>query len=311
MMAIQTIDLSAALDLSARFLKVSCPIRAVGNSKQLKDVAAEVEVSKGATVGKAVKAGKWLYDPDKLAPVTKAANAIRSKHRELTSVWNDSSWRLLPSHKWFDYGAALNPLISQFDIAVAELSAQFDDLIDDAEQRLGSMLFNRGDYPNDANEFRACFHAEPVHEPMPRIEDNMRVSLPVSELESMQRSMERAYADNIQRVQSENFGRLYDVAKSLRDSLDKFARGEQKTVHSTLLETIEKSCNYCIEFNLSGDIHLAALIEDMRNSLTQFSMEEVRSDPAKLATVATAASAAMGKAAARKAAMSNMAGYMN
>jgi hypothetical protein len=123
--------------------------------------------------------------------------------------------------------------------------------------------------------------------------------------------MERAYADNIQRVQSENFGRLYDVAKSLRDSLDKFARGEQKTVHSTLLETIEKSCNYCIEFNLSGDIHLAALIEDMRNSLTQFSMEEVRSDPAKLATVATAASAAMGKAAARKAAMTNMAGYMN
>lgn len=309
-MTIQTINLNDSLDLSARFLKVSCPISSIGNSKQLKDVAAEVEVSKGATVGKAVKAGKWLYDPDKIAPVTKAANALRTKHRELTSVWNDSSWRLLPTGKWFDYGSAMNPLIAQFDQAVSELAAQFNLLIVDAEERLGS-LFNRDDYPNDAAEFRAKFRAEVLQEPLPKIEDASRVSLPIEELEAMKRSMERAYADNIQRVQAENFGRLYDVAKALRDSLDKFARGEQKTVHSTMLETIEKACAYCNEFNLSGDSHLSALVEDMRNSLTQYTMEEVRTDPVKLGEVAAAATSAMSKAAARKAAMANMSGYMN
>jgi hypothetical protein len=308
-MTIQTINLNDALDLSARFLKVSCPISSIGNSKGLKDVAAEVEVSKGATVGKAVKAGKWLYDPDKIAPVTKAANALRTKHRELTSVWNDSSWRLLPTGKWFDYGSAMNPLIAQFDQAVAELAAQFDMLIIDAEERLGT-LFNRDDYPNDATEFRAKFRAEVLQEPLPKIEDCKQVSLPMAELEAMQRNMQRAYADNVQRVQAENFSRLYDVAKALRDSLDKFARGEQKTVHATMLETIEKACSYCTEFNLSGDVRLTALVEDMRNSLTQYTMEEVRNDPVKRVEVAAAASSAMSKAAARKAAMANMSGYM-
>lgn len=308
-MTIQMINLNDSLDLSARFLKVSCPISSIGNSKQLKDVAAEVEVSKGATVGKAVKAGKWLYDPDKISPVTKAANALRTKHRELTSVWNDSSWRLLPTGKWFEYGAAMNPLIAQFDAAVAELTAQFSLLIVDAEERLGT-LFNRNDYPVDADEFRAKFKAEVLQEPLPKIEDAGRVSLPVEELEAMKRSMERAYADNIQRVQAENFSRLYDVAKALRDSLDKFARGEQKTVHTTMLETIEKACSYCNEFNLSGDSHLTALVEDMRNSLTQYTMEEVRTDPVKRIEVSVAATSAMSKAAARKAAMANMAGYL-
>ena len=144
-----------AVDLSARYIKINMKMSGWGNSKNAKEVAAEMEVARGAELGKALKAGKILLDPLKLQPVLKARNALTTRHRELTTVWDDSSWRLLPTVKWDLYFAEINPLIRAFESAADDLEGVYVSLVDEARSRLGG-LFNDDDYPGEI-DFRQKF----------------------------------------------------------------------------------------------------------------------------------------------------------
>jgi hypothetical protein len=301
-----SIDLS--IDLSARFLKVACPVKMAGNSRQLKDVAAEIEVSKGAQVGRAVKASKALYADEYLTRVKKARNAIAAQHLKLTSVWNDSSWRLLPTGGWFDYANQMNPLIAEFDAAADELASRFDQAIQEAEYRLGD-LYDRADYPETESEFRAMFRAEVAQEPLPQIADASRVSLPVAELDKMRQGMERAYQSNINRVKGEVYERLHDATSALAASLRKWEEGGQKSVKATLLDTIQNACGYAEQFNIDGDSRITALLADARACCTH-DMETIRENPAIRAQVIDAATGAAAKAESRRKAIANLSGYM-
>lgn len=300
------IDLS--IDLSSRFLKVACPVKMAGNSRQLKDVAAEVEISNGAQVGRAVKASKTLYADEYLTRVKKARNAIAAQHLKLTSVWNDSSWRLLPTSAWFDYANQMNPLISEFDDAADELASRFDQAIQEAEYRLGD-LYDRSDYPDTESEFRAMFRAEVAQEPLPQIADASRVSLPVAELDRIRAGMEKAYRANINRVKGEVFERLHDATAALAASLKKWEQGGQKSVKATLLDTIQSACAYAQQFNIDGDSRITALLADAR-ACCEHDMDTIRENPEVRAKVISAADDAANKASQRKKAMANMAGYM-
>jgi len=304
-----TTTVSLDIDLSSRFLKVACPIKMAGNSRQLKDVAQEVEISKGAQIGRAVKASKTLYADEFLARVKKARNAIAAQHLKLTSTWNDSSWRLLPTGKWFEYAAAMNPLIAEFDCAADELARDFATMVDEARARLGD-LFDLGDYPDTPSEFRAMFRAEVTQEPLPQISDASRISLPASELEAMQRSMERAMAANIASVKSEVFTRLQETTEALAKSLIAWDAGNQKSVKKTLLDSVRSACSYAASFNLDGDSRIDALLKEIDDFMTH-DMETIRENPTLRAEVISAAANASTKAAARKAAMANMSGYIN
>jgi hypothetical protein len=304
-----TANVSLDIDLSSRFLKVACPIKMAGNSRQLKDVAQEVEISKGAQIGRAVKASKTLYADEFLTRVKKARNAIAAQHLKLTSPWNDSSWRLLPTGKWFEYAAEMNPLISEFDAAADELGSQFFTAIDEARARLGD-LFDLGDYPQTANEFRSMFRAEVTQEPLPQISDATRISLPASELSAMQKSMERAMTANIANVKSEVFARLQETTEALAKSLIAWDAGNQKSVKKTLLDSVREACAYAENFNLDGDSRISALLKDIDDFLAH-DMETIRENPTLRAEVISAATGAASKAASRKAVMENMSGYIN
>lgn len=299
-----SIDLS--IDLSARFLKVACPVKMAGNSRQLKDVAQEVEVSRGAQIGRAVKASKTLYADEFLTRVKKARNAIAAQHLKQTSVWNDSSWRLLPTAGWFDYATAMNPLISEFTAAAAELD--FDAMVNDAINRLGT-LFDRADYPDTEADFRALFRAEVQQEPLPQLADAGRVSLPVAELDAMRQGMERAYEANVAKVKGEVYDRLHAATTALASSLKNWEDGNQKSVKATLIETVQQACSYAEKFNVDGDTRIAALLKDIEDC-TEHTMETIRENPEVRAKVITAASTAASKAESRRRAVANLAGYM-
>jgi hypothetical protein len=304
----QTILSTSMADmLSSRFLKVTLVTKFPGNSLRLPEVAAQVEASHGAEIGKAVKAQKTLYSADFLKAASTARSAMRTKHNSLTSAWDGMAWRILPNNRWTDYANELNPLISAFDKAADEAARKFDYELMNSRQRLGS-LFVREDYPADAAEFRQKFQAETPQEPLPVMEDAKRLLLPATEIERIQKSMQSALQDNVNRVMAEGFDRVFTVAKNLRDSLQKFARGDQRTVHSTLIEQVLLACDYCAQFNLAGDSHMSALIEDMRNSLTKYEMQVIRDDPAKQAEVIEAATTIVDKAAARRARMNDLGG---
>jgi hypothetical protein len=303
-----TTTVSLDIDLSARFLKVACPVHMAGTSRQIKEVAQDVEISQGARVGRAVKASKMLYSDEYFTRLKAAKNAIKAQHMKLTSVWNDSSWRLLPTGQWFAYANQMNPLIAEFDAAADELATKWDAMISEARDNMGN-LFDLGDYPDTPSEFRSMFRAEVTQEPLPQISDATRISLPASELAAMQKSMERAMAANIANVKSEVFGRLQKTTEALAKSLMQWDAGNQKSVKKTLLDSVRSACSYASSFNIDGDSRIDALLKEIDDFLAH-DMETIRESPALRGEVIDAANRAASKAAARKSALANMAGYM-
>lgn len=294
-----------AVDLSARYIKINMKMSGWGNSKNAKEVAAEMEVARGAELGKALKAGKILLDPLKLQPVLKARNALTTRHRELTTVWDDSSWRLLPTVKWDKYFAEINPLIAAFDSAADDLEGVYLDLVNEARARLGG-LFCEDDYPGEI-QFREKFAVKLATETLAQgVAKN--IALPAEEVEKICQSMSDQFSENMKRVQGENWQRLFTVVSNLHDSLLKFDKGEQRTVRVTLLEQIDLACSEIPDFNITADPSLIASIAEIRSELAGLDMAELREQPQarKAAIVSAAAIAAKTKARA-----ADFAGYMN
>jgi hypothetical protein len=286
----------SAFDLSQMFMTVKVSVSMFGNNRQAKTVAQEMEAMKGATIGKALKASKMLLDPDALKPVSQARNAISTEYRRITSVWDESAFRLVPNHRWDEYCATMQPLYGNFSKAADDVAERFYDLVNDSRTRLGSM-FDRDDYPDDQAAFRKCFEVDEVPEPLKTPDDAKKIrSLPIAVVERIETSMQRSFERNVARVQGECFDKLFETVSALRDSLDRWARGEQKSVHSTVIETIERACNHCSTFNVAGDAHLTALIEEARNSIAKYSMEEIKADPVKRIEVEIAATNIAAKA---------------
>lgn len=299
-----------AVDLSAHFTLVRVSISMWGNSRQQKDIAQEVEASKGATIGKALKVGKILFDADALKPCATARNAIATKWRELTSVWGDDSWRLLPTSKWVEYGNTMQPLFAEFEKQADLLTSRFDDLLLEAQTRLNG-LFDRGDYPSSAADFRAKFAIGDHSRSIETADDAKRIkSLPADVVERIERSMNQQLEQNVTRLQVEAFDRLHTVTAALSKSLVSWKDGEQKSFKATLWDTVSKACNFCQQFNITGDAHMSALVEDIRNQLLRYDADDVRENPAKAGEIIIAANTLADKAAKRRAAMANMSGYM-
>lgn len=293
--------------ITSRFLKVACPVKMAGNSRQLKGVAEDVESNNNAQIGRAVKVAKVLYAPEYLVRIKKARNAIAAQHLKMTSPWNDSSWRLLPTTGWFDYANAMNPLITEFDAAANELSSQYLAIVDEARHRLGD-LFDVEDYPGNEQEFRLMFAADVRQEPLPQLSDTSRVSLPASEIEKIRKSLEESYHENIARTKAEVFDRLFNSTSALASSIKRWESGEQKSVKSTLIDTVKEAARYAQSFNLDNDPRIDSLLKDIQ-TLTTADMETIRENREVRASIVKAADDVADKAARRRAAMANMVGY--
>lgn len=294
-----------AVDLSARYIKVNLTFSGWGNSKQIKEVSEKTEIEYGAEIGRAVKTTKILLDKDAMECVTKARSALKTKHLSLTSVWDDSTWRLLPTVKWDLYFQEINPLIAAFDAAADDLEGRYLKMVDDARARLGR-LFNEDDYPGEI-QFREKFAVKLATETLAQgvAKD---IALPAKEVEKICQSMSDQFADNLKRVQGENWQRLFTVVSNLHDSLLKFDKGEQRTVRVTLLEQIDLACSEIPDFNVTADPSLLSSIAEIRRELAGLDMAELREQP-KSRQAAIQTSAAI--AAKTKARAADFAGYMN
>jgi len=293
------------VDMSARFLKVKLSITAWGNSKQAKDCAAEMEASKGAEVGKSLKAGKILLDPTALEAIGKARNALMTQHKAITGIWDDSNWRLLPTSRYFEYSEKMNPLISLFNAAADELESRYITLVDEARSRLNG-LFNDDDYPGEI-EFRQRFSIKTSIENLAAGTDTSRINLPAEEVDKITASMQEAFSENLHRVQGDQWQRLLSVVTNLKDSLIAYDKGDQRTVRQTLIDSIDKTCSDIPDFNVLADPALIDAITEIKTQFATVDMSYVRENPALRTETISAAS----KAAAKlKAKSLDFAGYM-
>lgn len=299
-----------SIDLSARFHKVMINTKFPKMSKTVKGLVKDIEIKNRSEVGKSLKeTGPILYADSPLwDAVKKAKNAVVSTHNKMTSVWDDSGWRLLSTAKWNEYHNTIQPLINAFNNAADALAADFDNMVIASQSRLAD-LFAPEDYPRTATEFRACFVIKPNRESVPKLDDAKRLGtvLPVEEIEEMKRDMEAAYRDNLERINTQNWELLYTHTSKLANSLVNWSQGNQKSIKKTLLEEIEKACQFCTQFNASNDPKLAAMVEDIRNNLLTVDMDTIRENPDVAKTVIAAASNARDKAMTG---MNNIRGFM-
>lgn len=203
------------------------------------------------------------------------------------------------------YFAEINPLIAAFDHAADDLEGVYLALVDEARQRLGG-LFCEDDYPGEI-QFREKFAVKLATETLAQgVAKN--IALPAEEVEKICQSMNDQFSENLKRVQSENWQRLFTVVSNLHDSLLKFDKGEQRTVRVTLLEQIDLACSEIPDFNITADPNLVNSIHEIRRELAGLDMAELREQPqARQAAIQSAAAIA----AKTKARAADFAGYMN
>ena len=146
----------------------------------------------------------------------------------MTLPWDDNGYRVLPAAAYMEHTEKMRELANQFTPAVESLVEQFEQLVSEAEVRLGG-LFRADDYPT-SRELRSKFSFETRVMPLPDAGD-FRVALGDEEKERIKREITAAVEASLQVASRELWQRLYEAVKHMADRLGAYKVTEEGVEH--------------------------------------------------------------------------------
>ena len=132
--------------LSSSAMLVEVSISLWTGRRMDKKTANDIDVSSGAKT-KVMSAYKnLLAGDDSLSAIQKLAGVVRTYHTNITSPWNDSGQRLLPTAKFLEYKQEMARLEREYWNLVNNFLPLYNTKISASAFQLGA-LFNRDEYP--------------------------------------------------------------------------------------------------------------------------------------------------------------------
>lgn len=251
------------------------------------------EIIRSATNGQG-HVGVWskhCVPPAEVKRITHVASRARSYNYALTLPWKDGGLRLLPITTVDRYMRTVDQYREQFTEAVDAFLERYPRLIEDAQDRLGS-LYNPEDYPAPEDlaarfDFRVSIH---------QISDSpdIRVhSFPADIAQKLREDMKRDASAAKQQAHRDIWRRLAEIATRLAETLGdpkKHFRNSLVTRSDQLLEAIH-------DLNIFEDPNaervrqaLQAILRDQTTG-RQINPDRFRTDAAHRQQAATAAAA--------------------
>lgn len=166
--------------------------------KQLANLPYDVNSSKklAETMGvkdpNMVQVRKSLLNPQHLSKVRGLINDAMLMVWNHTRPWENIGYRLLPMEYYDDFSDTFSKIKDEFEEAVNEFTANYDNYVAEAATQLGKM-FDKNDYP-DKNQLSNFFKLDMQTSNFPDIDD-IRLNLSGPELMEMQESVLRSYKD--------------------------------------------------------------------------------------------------------------------
>lgn len=224
-----------------------------------KKVAEEVATKHNTTsdVGRYIKT---LVDKAAISAVHNAAFHVRT-------VFNDGV-RILNSTAYFDFTAAMQKALVEYDEKVDTFVSSYEDLVAEAKKKMNG-LFNPADYPSPEDIKRKFGHSIVVM-PMPDAKD-FRVALSQAEADNVRANIEAHVKQTLNDAMKDAWDRLYSEVKHIADILK-----EKKAVRDSLRENAVALCGILSKINVTGDAHLEEMRKEVERSICAYDPDSIR-----------------------------------
>ena len=264
-----------APSISSAALLVELSIRTWSGRKLDKRASEEVTTTHNATRGVANVNKKILGDCAELDAVLKFAANARNAHYSMTLPWSDTGIRLLTTAKYFDYNKAMTDLQQEFDRLVGLFIQAYSWEVSAAQVRLGD-LFNSGDYPS-ADSLRSKFSFAMNYMPVPEAGD-FRLDINNTAQQEIAQHYTRYYETQLKTAMSDIWERARKYLSRMSERLDYADNQTKKLFQATLVSNVQEVIDLMDTCNITGDTHMSAVKNKLRDALTGVTPEALRSD---------------------------------
>lgn len=264
--------------LASSAMLVELSISAWTGRKKDKQASKQVTDSAGADAAVAGVHKALLADCEQLTAIRTLIGEVRNHvHYRYTLPWSDTGLRLLPTSNFFDYQQE----VTRYEGLIA---AQVDDLIDNyehakslARDKLGR-LFNDDDYPC-ADSLRDKFRFRVSYIPLPDAGD-FRVDLQDGAMKSLRAQYESAYSERITQAMNDVWQRVHTALCNMSERLGYNDDGKPLVFRDSLVENAVMLVDLMDRCNITGDAHMAAVADKLRDTLYAVTPADLREDTA-------------------------------
>lgn len=239
--------IKSAPSISSSAMLVELNISVWTGRKFDKNVSAEIDVQKQTTTRAGNYHKKLFADEPKFEAIGKFAGNIRTYHYHATMPWSDSNQRLLTTPMYFDYQSRMTNGQMKFYDLVADCSADWDNMIQRAQTKLGAM-FDIEDYPSK-EDVQDKYRFSLKYLPVPEVGD-FRVDVGNEALQYLNESYSTYYKDQLDKAYTDVWERTHEALKNMSTKL----AGEQKQIfRDSLVGNVRDMIELLDKFNVTGD----------------------------------------------------------
>ena len=216
--------------------------------------------------------------------IDKIKGLIRNTHISMSGPWMDDGYRVITTKRYAQWRQVMEDLVSQFDEAVDDFVKAYADLQAEAKINLGN-LYDADNYP-PADEIRASFSVTLETEVLPDRGNNVILELDKARTDKI---MADATATDQKRVKelTEHThqivrGELEGMIKALGefgDAMDDTKR--TRTFRDSLVKRMAGLADTLPGLNVTGDVRLDKLAQDIAGKLTTIDAAALRGDKVK------------------------------
>ena len=284
---------STVAGIARAAMLVTLNIKTYSGRRKDKDTQEEVVASKGAGSKQAASVYKSLFAGSVTAQAIKAVEGkARREHYRLTLPWDDNGARVLPTVRLQEYMQVMRGLEAEFNQAVEEFIAGYDNLVRKAAFELGA-LFRREEYPS-ASSLRRKYQFDYDTAPLPTAGD-FRVDVESDIQKHLVSQYEARMNDRLRSATQDLWERTYDTLKRLVERLDAAHIGDKKRVviYDSLLGQAKDLTVLLKDLNVTGDDKLEHARQMLSDAIEGMTTDDLRESPIARQEVADKAKATL------------------
>jgi hypothetical protein len=260
------------VDIRERALLVGLRIESWTGLKTDNSVTHEVAKNHEADGNDVGKFSKRLIDKKALAEIGKLDGRARQILYQYSHPWDDNGRRIVPTRLWETLSQRLQEVYDERQDAIERFQSNYQRYVNEARGNLGT-LFDASDYPSSVkNLFRFRLSYEPVPD-----DKDFRVDLSAEQVETIKSQAQEEFNSNIAEITKHNIERLKEAVERISSRLKNAPDG--KNLHASMIGNLNELLDMIPALNLTNDKKLEALCDDIKESLSDTHIDDLRNDP--------------------------------
>lgn len=277
---------SSNVNLSSSAMLVDLSISFWEGRRANKQVAEEIEHTKGARAGVVSATTALLADCEEHKQLKSFRDKVRKEHLAKSLPWSDSGQRIISNLAYFDHVAWATQCENEFNKLVDIFVREYEWEVGLQQASLGA-LFDPSLYPS-AESIRSKFSFSMVYSPVPESTD-FRVAISNEAQDDLRRQYERAYTQRMASLSYDLWGKLEPVLNNLvarlEDRTDKHGNVKAGVFRDTLVSNVEEVVALMRTTNLTDDPEIKRVQAELEKTLRGVTPQTLRNNASQRALV--------------------------